>query len=460
MVLASLHKSQDFSAMFELHGTPYSINEIAGEKVRSQISEIEKRVSFLRNDGSLTEETLKHYYGKRRFELVAESNAIEGSTLSVGETELAVLKGITITGHDPGFSRDAIALDEALNRIVELARRKDRPTDIDQLHEVHNLIMGDRIGSGAFRRDRVMIRGSSHPPPKTWSEVMDGMERWQNWSIADSSIAAPMRSIVLHAWLTHIHPYLDGNGRTARAIGNLELIRAGYPPIIIKRVHRNRYLSVLADSDEAGDISSFAEFVLNLVVTALEGLERFAKEKEGFDPRLKQIQELQKKQFQVWKASVRLLSSMIEFNIAKHIEKVGGTCKVKSFHEEFDLEDYLTLCSGVAIPKSWVFQVAIEVPGFPDFEMLVYVGYRSSRIFSWLNRQGGPSLFWSRKNPENYPRWIDAESHSPFAVEMTTDAGNGDRWIVRKDDNSVNEISTTELAEKIVNAILDRIIPD
>ncbi|MDV7401434.1 hypothetical protein RZS08_58995, partial [Arthrospira platensis SPKY1] len=87
--------------LFNLEGTPYLLDARASEQVRVKLQSIEERVALLRRSGVLTEHTVKDYYGEKRFEQVAESNAIEGSTLSVGETELAVLKGITITGHDP-----------------------------------------------------------------------------------------------------------------------------------------------------------------------------------------------------------------------------------------------------------------------------------------------------------------------------------------------------------------------
>ena len=129
--------------MFNLEGTPYLLDSISMEQVRKRLGAIEERVSLLRQKGTLTEQTVRDYYGEKRFEQVAESNALEGSTLSVGETELAVLKGVTITGHDPAFQRDAIALDHALARITELSRNRDNPTNIQQLHEVHSLLLGD-----------------------------------------------------------------------------------------------------------------------------------------------------------------------------------------------------------------------------------------------------------------------------------------------------------------------------
>lgn len=214
--------------MFNLEGTPYLLDPAASMQVRERLVAIEEKAATLRHTGTLTDQTLREYYGEKRFEQVAESNAIEGSTLSVGETELAVLKGITVTGHDPAYTKDAIALDRALTRITEIARDRAATTDIAQVHEVHALLLGDRPGAGLFRRERVTIRGAKHAPPRTWSEVMNQMEHWQTWSRENATLPAPIRSVILHAWLTHIHPYIDGNGRTSRAIGNLELIRAGH----------------------------------------------------------------------------------------------------------------------------------------------------------------------------------------------------------------------------------------
>src|SRR6185503_21216744 len=98
----------------------------------------------------------KLYYGQTRFEQVAESNAIEGSTLSVGETELAVMKGMTITGHDPRYARDARQLYQALGRLEELAQQK-HPTDILQVKEIHSIILEGSPGAGVFRSQEVQI---------------------------------------------------------------------------------------------------------------------------------------------------------------------------------------------------------------------------------------------------------------------------------------------------------------
>lgn len=443
--------------MFNLEGTPYVLDQTSSEQVMERLRAIEDRVALLRHAGTLTDQTLRDYYGEKRFEQVAESNAIEGSTLSAGETELAVIKGITITGHDPAYTKDAIALDRALTRITEIARDRNTATNIAQIHEVHGLLLGDCLGAGIFRKERVTIRGAKHTPPKTWSEVMGQMETWQTWSHENANLAAPIRAVVLHAWLTHIHPYIDGNGRTARAIGNLELIRAGYPPIIIKKKERDRYLECLAESDDGGDIRSFAELIFDRIEGAIVGLELSAKRKQGFNPIIEKIRIRQEKQLRIWEASVNLLANIIEHNISSQLELVGGKCSTHIFPEPLDIQDYIEICAGRPVPRSWAFTLLVEVPGIPKLAKLAYVGHRSNRMYHHLGQQGGPSLYWSSKNPSGFPKWLSDGQDSPYAIEITAQVGNGNEWLARTENETISTVQTTELAHRISDAILTQV---
>lgn len=443
--------------MFNLEGTPYLLDTGASAQVKTRLDSIEERVSLLRKNGTLTEQTVKDYYGEKRFEQVAESNAIEGSTLSAGETELAVLKGITITGHDPAYAKDAMALDHALTRITELAQDTKHATDISQIHEVHALLLGDRPGAGIFRRERVTIRGAKHTPPKSWEQIMTMMTGWQTWSAENITLPAPIRSAILHAWLTHVHPFIDGNGRISRAIGNLELIRAGYPPIIIKKKERDRYIEALAESDEGGDIRSFLELIFDRIEGGLTGLELSAKRKQGFNPVVEKIRQMQEKQLYIWETSVKLLASIISHRLTQLLEPAGGTASIRLYDSPLDLDDYLEVCGGRNVSRSWAFTVRIEIPGVARLEKLMYIGHRSNRMHQTMNFEGGPSLFWSSKNPANFPKWLADGENSPYAAELTTQAGNGDEWIARLPDESIQRVQTTELASRVANALVDQV---
>jgi Fic family protein len=443
--------------VFNLEGTPYLLDPKASEQVKTRLDAIEERVSLLRRNGTLTEQTVKDYYGEKRFEQVAESNAIEGSTLSAGETELAVLKGITITGHDPAYAKDAMALDRALTRITELARDTKHATDIRQLHEVHALLLGDRPGAGVFRRERVTIRGATHTPPKTWEQIMAMMTDWQTWSAENVTLPAPVRSAVLHAWLTHVHPFIDGNGRISRAMGNLELIRAGYPPIIIKKKERDRYIEALAESDEGGDIRSFLELIFDRIEGGLTGLELSAKRNQGFNPIVEKIRQMQEKQLYIWETGVKLLASIVGHRLTQLLEPVGGTGSVRLYDSPLDLDDYLEVCGGRSVSRSWAFTVRIEIPGVSRLEKLAYIGHRSNRMHQTMSYEGGPSLYWSSKNPANFPKWLADGDKSPYAMELTTKAGNGDEWIARLPDDSIQRVQTTELAARIADALVNQV---
>ncbi len=446
--------------MLNLDKSPYLLDDDAAQEITLQIKELEERIDLLRHSGTLTGETLANYYGEKRFEQVAESNAIEGSTLSVGETELAVRKGITISGHDPSYIRDARALDAALQRMTEMARENQSATNIEQLLELHSLILGDRSGAGKFRNEPVQIKGSDHRPPKYWEEIMSQMEAWQDWSQENSAAPAILRAIVLHAWLVHIHPFIDGNGRTARAITNLELIRSGYPPIIIKKKERERYIEALSESDSGGDIGAVFELLLERIVGSLIGLEISAKQQQGFSPIQEKIRKQQEGRLNIWDASVHLLVNAIEHFVHEEINAVGGDVYIKEFESPLDLDDYISLCERKATQKSWAFIANLGIAGFPKLIRLAYLGFRTPMMYHELGEEGGPSIFWSTRNESGYPKWTSTEKGAPFAVEITTKQGHGDDWYARKIDGSVSKMGATELAKEIARSLVEMAADD
>ena len=444
--------------MISLEECPYILDEKMADRLLEDINKLEERVNLLRLQGILTQETLQRYYGQKRFEHVAESNAIEGNTLSAGETELAVLKGITITGHDPAYIRDAIALDRALQRLTELAKDHN-PTDLRQVREIHELIMGDRPSAGVFRNGRVRITGSKHTPPKTWEQVMDGMENWERWSSENRDLPAVIRATVPHAWFVHVHPFIDGNGRTARAITNLELVRAGYPSIIIKKKERARYINALGISDEGGDLSEFLELIIARANDAVRGLEQAAKQEQGYNPATERIRIAQERRLNIWNTSVSLLAQIIEHELNAMIEPIKGRCDIKTFDNSLELDDYIELCSRHPVSRTWSFIVTLDIPGMPGISRLAWFGFRSLQMYKQLEsiENGGPSIFWSEKNPDGYPVWIRKENTAPAYIELTTVQGSGDEWYVMDQHHSIMKKGTTGIASDIAAAFIQQL---
>lgn len=435
-------------------GTPYYLAARGAwvQAIEVTVRALGVRVEMLRSQGKLTEATLQDYYGEKRFEQIAESNALEGSTLTVGETELAVMKGITITGHDPGFSRDAQALARAVDELVKMAR-DSTPTDIEQVKHIHELILGDRAYAGDFRRDPVIIRGSQHKPPQTWDDVMKQMEHWEEWSQHNPGAPVLLRASVLHAWLAHIHPFRDGNGRTARAITNLELVRAGYPPIIIRRKDRDRYLDALGRADE-GDLGAFIDLIAGRMEDSLRDLERAAQRRQGYDVLKQKARIAQNNRLALWNAGVHLLFESIKSRLVENLYDAEISMRE---YDELVIDDFIELCEGHTVSRSWAFAIRCRLPGMPDVEFLAWAGVMAHPLQAKLAQEPGrPALLWSIPNPDKFPPWMPASSASPGGQQMTIFK---DRWLVAR-DGQILDLAPGELAVLIVDDILARTIPD
>ncbi|MBF0146032.1 MAG: Fic family protein [Magnetococcales bacterium] len=435
-------------------GSPYSLDPPVANGIFNRISKLEERVELLRGNGILSPSTLKKYYGEKRFEQVAASNALEGSTLSAGETELAILKGVTITGHDPAYVRDALALDNALRRLVDIAQDKNSPTSVENLKELHTLILVNRSGAGIFRTQPLYISGSRHRPPETWHDIISAMKVWEGWSERYASLAAPIRAIVLHAWLAHIHPFIDGNGRTARAIGNLELVRAGYPPVIIKKKERSRYLDSLGDADEGGNLQDFFEFMLEQMEGSLVGLELSAHKEEGYDALLARLRQEQKRRLEIWMTQVKFLALNLAETLQERISSLGGKASLRFYEDSLDLDDYIALSQGRSVSRSWSFTIAVDIPSFRSIVRLAWFGFRSPDVIKYLHQTNGPALYWSVPNPEGSPRWITDTTQSPQYVELTLLPEDLSQWVVRDRHNAIEKISPAQLINNIVKDLL------
>ena len=122
--------------------------------------------------------------------------------------------------------------------------------------------------AGQYRRVPVRISGAAHTPPDAW-ELTRLMNEWGDWlNGAADSLHAVERAAVAHHRLLAIHPFIDGNGRTARLVMNLLLMRLGYPPTIIQKINRKQYYRVLAQADK-GNAAPIVNFVGRAVEAGL-----------------------------------------------------------------------------------------------------------------------------------------------------------------------------------------------
>ena len=152
-------------------------------------------------------------------------------------------------------------------------------TDVRQLHDL--IMVGDRQ-RGTYKAFINEIEGSDHVPTAP-SDTPAAMSDFVGW-LASTTLAPLWRAAVAHAWLTHIHPFHDGNGRIARLLANLVLIREGFPPLIVRAsADRGSYLDALAASDAGGDILPLARVFRRVLSRAVQDVASPELAQEVFD---------------------------------------------------------------------------------------------------------------------------------------------------------------------------------
>jgi Fic family protein len=199
-------------------------------------------------------------------EWIYNSNAIEGSTITLQETRLILETGLTVGGKSLREHFEVINHKEAIQYVESLIQNPE-PITAFHVRQIHKLILTniDDENAGSYRKTQVRIAGAPIIPPESW-QINSLMTEWADWvASTERSIHPVALAALAHHRLVAIHPFVDGNGRTARLVMNLLLMRRGYPPTVILRTNRRQYYSVLAQAD-----SGKTEALVNFVGRAVE----------------------------------------------------------------------------------------------------------------------------------------------------------------------------------------------
>ena len=202
-------------------------------------------------------------------EWIYNSNAIEGSTITLQETRLILETGLTIGGKSLREHFEVINHRDAIDYVENLVASPEPITPF-QVRQIHKLVLSriDDENASQYRGTQVRIAGASFIPPESWL-IPNLMTEWGEWVISEEKISHPVTlAAIAHHRLVAIHPFVDGNGRTARLVMNLILMRAGYPPTVIQRINRRQYYRVLERAD-AGKPTALVNFVGRAVERSL-----------------------------------------------------------------------------------------------------------------------------------------------------------------------------------------------
>lgn len=227
------------------------------KSTESLLTAIDRKKAELDQCRPLTEGEVARLTEEFTVEYTYNSNAIEGNTLTLRETDM-VLRGLTIDKKPLKDHMEAVGHKEAFDFVRELVR-ENRPITERVVQQIHYLVLADKKDDrGVYRRVPVRIMGAEHEPLQPYL-IAPQMEQLM-MRYANSSEHIITKLARFHIEFEGIHPFIDGNGRTGRLLVNLELMKAGFPPIDIKFTDRIAYYN------------AFDEYYVKHNLSAMENL--------------------------------------------------------------------------------------------------------------------------------------------------------------------------------------------
>lgn len=217
----------------------------------------------------LSENILNQIKAYFKISFTYTSNALEGNTLSLSETKIIIEDGITIGGKPVKDHLEVIGQANAYDFLFDVTQKEQNITEqtILRLYQILYCNINENK-AGQYRDCNVLITGSEYDLPK-YDKIPELMKNFCS-EISDkkNSLHPVEYSAWLHERLVSIHPFIDGNGRTARLLMNLALLQAGYNIITIPPVVRNDYIHALQEAQLNSNIQCFYNFISEMVYEA------------------------------------------------------------------------------------------------------------------------------------------------------------------------------------------------
>lgn len=451
--------------MIGIHGTPYEIDEALAQG----LEQIAARVASMRLTGGLSPEVLGRLRRFFKIKNIYNSNAIEGNLLDVGETRMVVEQGLTLTGKPLKDQAEAKNLSEAIDFLEDLARQPSRPITEADLRQIHYLVLKNIRDSdaGRYRSVAVEISGSQFKPPGPTSVPgqMAEFGEWLaeasvpgvRWKVADALFVAA----AAHTWFVTIHPFIDGNGRVARLLLNLILMRYGYPIAIVTTADRSRYYDAL-ELSQSSDLTAVVALISECLEESLEEYEVAANEQREHQEWAQSIvgkfqhseRVRAENQYEVWRNAMELLKSVFR----QTVEMVDSTATLadvwfKDFGQ-LELEKYLALKVNASAKRTWFFRIDFR-SGQKAARYLFFFG---SPSFS-LRGKADVSLHVAREEPAGSFKYERLESLSapnvPTLVEVGYDAQH-EEFLVRRKAGGVSGQKVEKICREFFNEVVQR----
>ncbi len=233
----------------------------------SVLAQIDRKKQELDGRRPLTKGELERLNEEFTVEYTYNSNAIEGNTLTLRETDL-VLRGLTIDQKPLKDHMEAVGHKEAFDYVRELVKEK-APLTENIIKQIHYLVLADKKDDrGVYRRIPVRIMGAHHEPVQPYLIEPRMEQLLLDYAANKEHIVTKLARF--HIEFEGIHPFIDGNGRTGRLLVNLELMKANYPPIDIKFTDRVAYYNAFDEYHVKHNLSAMESLLTGYVNERLD----------------------------------------------------------------------------------------------------------------------------------------------------------------------------------------------
>lgn len=250
-VAAALGKKPDFILKSDVYKAFDKIpgNMDGGKRMEptTLLRKIDEYKAAIDSRRPLTKEEVKELDSYYRIGLTYSSNALEGNTLTISETKVILEDGITVGGKPLKDCYEATGHAKAYDFMLETARSENLVFSEEMILNLHKLFYSslDIDNAGKYRTYQVFITGTEYLPP-TADEVPELMEEFvSELNAKKESLHPVMLAAFAHRRLVDIHPFTDGNGRTARLLMNLIFVNKGYQVVSIPPILRTEYIGAL-----------------------------------------------------------------------------------------------------------------------------------------------------------------------------------------------------------------------
>ena len=233
----------------------------------SLLAQIDRKKKELDNKRPLTEGEISRLNEEFIIEYTYNSNAIEGNTLTLRETDL-VLRGLTIDQKPLKDHMEALGHKEAFDFVSELVKN-NIPISESVIKQIHYLVLADKKNDrGVYRKIPVRIMGAKYEPVQPYLIEPKMEQLLIDFNKSTEHIVTKLARF--HIEFESIHPFIDGNGRTGRLLVNLELMKAGFPPIDIKFTDRIAYYNAFDEYHTKHNLSKMENLFAGYINSRLD----------------------------------------------------------------------------------------------------------------------------------------------------------------------------------------------